>query len=279
MSDGVADPANPRDYWKGRSAGWTAGTATGRPADDTFDRALIEAADIRSGDAVLDLAAGTGDPSVTIASHLYGTGSVTAFDMTFDMLAVGRQRAENLALRNVRMVVGDMAALPFPDAAFDAVTCRMGLMFPSDRPACVREARRVLKAGRRAAWLVWATVEENPTFLIVNAALRRYFNEDIPLRMARHALGGAGAVAALLSEAGFREVDERRVAYERVVPAGDDYFRRALARTMPHRTGSLTSDGWDELLALVEAESAALRVGDLFRIPVVARLGVGTAPG
>jgi hypothetical protein len=48
---------------------------------------------------------------------------------------------------------------------------------------------------------------------------------------------------------------------------------------MPHRTGSLTSDGWDELLALVEAESAALRVGDLFRIPVVARLGVGTAPG
>ena len=279
MTGPAADPTNPRDYWKNRSAGWTAGTATGRSTDDTFDRALIDAAGIRRGDHALDLAAGTGDPTVTIAAHLDGAGSVTACDLTFDMLVVGRQRAENLGFRNVRMAVGDMAALPFPDASFDAVTCRMGLMFPTDRPACVREARRVLRAGRRAAWLVWATVEENPTFLVVNAALGRYFNEKIPLRMARHALGTAGAVAALLSRAGFRDVDERRIAYERVVPAGDDYFRRAVARTIPHRTGSLTGDDWAELMALVEAECAALRIGDLFRIPVVARLGVGTAPG
>lgn len=279
MSGGPADPGNPRDYWKGRSTAWRAGAASGKPADETFDRALIEAAAIRRGDAVLDLAAGTGDPSVTIACHLDGTGSVTALDMTVDMLTAARARAEALALRTIRLAVGDMAVLPFADAAFDAVTCRNGLMFPADRLACVREARRVLKRGRRAAWLAWATVEENPTFLMVNAALRRYFAEDIPLRMVRHALGEAGALAALLEAAGFVDVAERCIAYERVVPAGDAYFRRAVERTVPHRIGALTSKEWRELLGILEAECAALRVGGVFHIPVVARLGTGTAPG
>jgi len=125
---------------------------------------------------------------------------------------------------------------------------------------------------------VWATIEENPTFLYVNAALRRYFGEDFPLRMARHALGAQGALATLLEAAGFCCVEERRIAYHRTVAAGDDYFRRAVARTIPHRTGTLTAGDWDALLAVVEAECAPLRTGNSYGIPVVARLGIGTAP-
>ncbi len=270
---------NPKDYWSNRTAGWSAGGSDGAPTDDTFDRALIKASAIVPGMDVLDLAAGSGDPSVTIAAHLAGNGSVTAYDMTYDMLAMARGRADKLALHKFRIVSGDMAALPFADAYFDAVTCRNGLMFPDDKLACVAEARRVLRPGAKGAWLVWSTIEDNPTFLTVVDGLRCYFKEDFAPRMIRHVLGEAGALSALLNEAGFRQVTEQRFAYERTVPVGDDYFRRAAARTIPQRAASLGEAEWTSLLAAIEDASAVMRDGDIFRIPIVARLAAGTAPG
>ena len=277
--DNPAEPLpNPKDYWSNRTAGWSAGASDGASTDDTFDRALIEESAIVPGMAVLDLAAGSGDPSVTIAAHLAGNGSVTAYDMTYDMLAMARGRVDKLALANVRIVSGDMAALPFADASFDATTCRNGLMFPHDKLACVAEARRVLRPGARGAWLVWSTIEDNPSFLTVVDGLRRYFKEEFEPRMIRHSLGEAGALSTLLTQAGFRDVTEQRFAYERTVPAGDDYFRRAAARTIPQRVASLSETDWQSLLAAIEESSAALRDGDNFRIPIVARLAAGTAP-
>jgi ubiquinone/menaquinone biosynthesis C-methylase UbiE len=270
------NPPNPKDYWSNRSGAWTAGASTGKATDETFDRALIDAAAITPGTRVLDLAAGTGDPTMTIAQHLKGAGSVTAFDMTGAMLSVAQRRAENLGLDNVSIISGNMEYLPFPDSSFDAITCRNGLMFPDDKLACVREARRVLKPGARAAWLVWATIEENPTFLTVNQGLRAYFGKPFPPRMVRHTLGNEGALTALLRNAGFSKVDEKRFSYERVVAVGDDYFRRSIARTVPNEIGVLADSDWVELIAAVETASAALRDGDVFRIPVVARLGIGT---
>ena len=267
---------NPKNYWANRTAGWSAGGPDGAPTDDTFDRALIDAAGISPGMDVLDLAAGSGDPSVSIAMRMAGNGSVTAFDLTYDMLAMAVGRVDNLALQNFRIVSGDMASLPFPDASFDATTCRNGLMFPDDKLACVTEARRVLKPGAKGTWLVWSTIKDNPTFVTVVDGLKRHFNEDFAPRMIRHSLGDEGALSALLTEAGFQDVTEQRFAYERTVPTGDDYFRRAAARTIPQRAATFSKTEWQALLATIEDASAALRDGDNFRIPIVARIATGT---
>lgn len=274
MTDDAATPANPRDYWKGRSVGWTQTTA----ADDTFARALIDAVTIRPGDTVLDLAAGTGDPAISIAKTLDGSGSVTAFDLTPEMLSIAAQRAERLGYDTLRCVSGDMAMLPFPDNRFDAITCRNGMMFPEDKTNCVREAARVLKPGGRAAFLVWGPIEENPTFLVVNKGLETFFGQKFPPRMVRHSLGADGQLSALLQGAGFAAVAEVRVAHDRKVAKGDDYFRRATARAVPDQTANLTESEWDGLLAAIEEAARAMQDGDGFVVPIVARMGIGDAP-
>jgi len=178
------------------------------------------------------------------------------------MLAIARGRVNKLALANLHIVSGDMAALPFPDTSFDATICRSGLMFSNDKLACGAEARRVLRPGAKGAWLVWSTIEDNPTFLTVVDGLNRHFKEDFAPRMIRHSLGEAGALSALFTEAGFRDVTKQHFAYELTIPTGDYYFRRAAARTIPQRVASLTEEDCSASLAAIEAVSAALRHGD-----------------
>jgi len=273
------DPSNPRGYWKARSAGWAATTVGALPTDDTLNQALIEAAGIAPGQDVIDLASGTGDPSISIARALQAAGSVTACDLTPEMLAVARRRADELALGNWRVVAADMAALPFADGTFDAATCRFGLMFPNDRLACAVEALRVLKPGGRAAWAVWGAVEENPTYEMTRAGLARFFGEEVPPRERRHSLGAPGLLAALLTDAGFADVAQRSFTQIREVAPGADYFRRAARRTFPERVANLDEAGVGALTAALETEFAPLRDGGVYRIPSVVRIGVGHKPG
>ena len=125
---------------------------------------------------------------------------------------------------------------------------------------------------------MWSKFEDNPTFLTVIEGLKNYFKEDFKPRMVRHALGAEGALADLLSSGGYQKVEERRFAYVRTVPMGDDYFRRAAARTIPERAANLSKAQWSDLLAAIEEASAALLDGDSFQIPIVARLAVAPAP-
>ncbi len=269
------DQADSRAYWKARSAGWTATTVSAQPTDDHLNQALIEAACIEPGQTVLDLASGTGDPSISIALALSGEGSVTACDLTPEMLAVARRRADELKLGNWRVVAGDMAALPLADAMFDATTCRLGLMFPTDRVVCAAETLRVLRPGGRAAWLVWGTLEENPTYEMTRSGLKQYFGIEVPARLRRHALGGAGQLNEILEEAGFAEFEERTVTEIREVEPGSDYFRRSAQRACPDRFAALDADAIAALIATVEAQFAPLRDGGVYRIPSVVRIGVG----
>jgi SAM-dependent methyltransferase len=278
LTDTPDTPVNPRDYWKGRSVGWTQTTAQTSPVDDNFAKSLIDAAGIEPGATVLDLAAGTGYPSISIARALDGSGSVTAFDLTPEMLSIAALRAGTLGYDTLRCVSGDMVALPFADNRFDAITCRNGMMFPEDKIACVREAKRVLKPGGRVAFLVWGLIEENPTFLAVNAGLKSYFGKEFPPRMVRHNLGAEGQLTSLLKGAGFIAVKEVRIAYERKVGKGDNYFRGATSRAMPEQTANLTEPEWNDLLFSIEEAAKAMRDGDEFVIPIVARMGIGKAP-
>jgi len=276
VTDPASDTENLTDYWKNRSPGWTEAASAAKPSNNTFNLRLIEEVGISPYMNVLDIASGTGDPAITIAGKLE-TGSVTACDMTSTMLAVAAARAAKLSLDNLRITAGNMIALPFPDSTFDAVTSRNGLMFPDDKIGCAREVLRVLKPGGTAGWMVWGPIDANPTFFAVNAGLEMFFGEEFPSRLIRHNLGAPGLLADVITQAGFAKAEEIELKQERLINRGDDYFRRAVARTAPHRVLNLSDTDLASLLDSVQNACADYQDGDVFRIPIVARIGIGTA--
>src|SRR5690606_2241998 len=99
---------------------------------EPLNRPLIEAAQVRSGARVLDLASGAGEPAIPIARAVGPSGEVVATDLVPEMLKGARRRAAEEGLANIRFEQADMEALPFADESFDAVTCRIGLMYAPD---------------------------------------------------------------------------------------------------------------------------------------------------
>jgi ubiquinone/menaquinone biosynthesis C-methylase UbiE len=97
--------------------------------------------------AVLDLGCGAGHASFAVAPH---AASVTAYDLTPEMLAVVEREAAARELPKIATVQGMAEELPFPEAHFDCVISRYSAHHWHDVPAALREVRRVLKPGGRA---------------------------------------------------------------------------------------------------------------------------------
>ena len=110
----------------------------------------------RAGEAVLDMAGGTGD----IAFRLARSGAaVTVADINPAMLAVGMERARKRRIDGLIWTEANAEALTFPDRGFDAYTIAFGIRNVTDIPAALREAHRVLKRGGRFHCLEFSTTQ------------------------------------------------------------------------------------------------------------------------
>ena len=177
----------------------------GRPARDLIvQRAMLEA-----GQNVLDVGSGHGEPALAIAEQIGPVGQVTMTDITADLQAIASERARAAGLGNVTSKVADAHDLPFPDGMFDRVTCRWTAMYFADVPAAFREARRVLKPGGTAVYLVWGGFDQ-PIFRDVVGILFQYVTvpEDEPGAPSPFRFAEPGTLMGALQEAGFVEVQE-----------------------------------------------------------------------
>ena len=115
---------------------------------------------VRAGDAVLDLAGGTGDIAALLLPLVGERGNVVIGDINAAMLHTGRDRLlDHGHVRNLEYAQLNAEALPFPDASFDAVTIAFGLRNVTDKDAALREMYRVLKPGGRALILEFSAVQ------------------------------------------------------------------------------------------------------------------------
>jgi ubiquinone/menaquinone biosynthesis C-methylase UbiE len=203
--------ANGQDAWTDPEtvAGWRKWARAHAAQTRPMTELLLEAAQVREGMAVLDLASGAGEPALSLA-HAVGThGRVVATDISAGMLELIDEDARAQGLNNLTTRMANAEALPFEDAVFDRLTCRQGIMHVPDADRALREARRVLKTGGRAAFLVWGP-PTGQTMMIHQAVLARHI--EIP-RPAPDAPGPfryaqSGTLAAALRRAGFQDVQE-----------------------------------------------------------------------
>ena len=170
-------------------------------------QALVDAAAPRAGMTVLDLASGTGEPALSLARRVGATGKVTATDLSSGMLSALRTNAAAEGVTNIETKVCDAQELPFPDASFDLVTSRFGVMFFANVAGALTDIKRVLTRGGSVAFLVWGAPAPGTYF---GAAAMPYMRRLAikpdpdgpgPLRFAE-----PGKLAKLIEAAGFSEV-------------------------------------------------------------------------
>jgi arsenite methyltransferase len=114
-----------------------------------FGALLFDHLEIRRGIGGLDVGCGTGFPLIELA-HLHGPSShFTGIDLWVDALKRARAKLELHGLTNVDIIEADVAAMPFPNALFDLVTCNIAINNFPDAGAALRECRRVAKTGAR----------------------------------------------------------------------------------------------------------------------------------
>ncbi len=126
----------------------------GRDATDV----LVDYARPTLGMKILDLASGTGEPAITLASRIGPEGHVVALDLSPELLQIAEERGRERHLTNLTTRQADANNLPFPDQSFDLITSRFGVMFLDED--ALREACRVLRPSSRACFLAWGPFEQ-----------------------------------------------------------------------------------------------------------------------
>jgi ubiquinone/menaquinone biosynthesis C-methylase UbiE len=116
---------------------------------------LLEMADIRLGERVLDVACGTGRVTCRVTRQVGERGTVVGVDVAGKMVAHAQQVAANQRLRQVTWARMDAEELLLPDGTFDVALCALGLMYVPHPVKALQEMHRVLKPGGRAVAAVW----------------------------------------------------------------------------------------------------------------------------
>jgi SAM-dependent methyltransferase len=134
---------------------------------------LLDAAGVGFGISVLDVATG---PGYVAAAAARRGAKVVGVDFSAGMLAAARRQHPGIDFQP-----GDAEALPFPGPSFDAVVMSFGLLHLGRPDQALAEAHRVLRAGGRVGFTVWAKPEEAVAFGIVLRAIERHGRLDVPL--------------------------------------------------------------------------------------------------
>ena len=167
----------------------------------------------RDNDLVLDVASGTGEPGLTIATMLKG-GKVIATDLAEGMLEVAQENATRNGIKNFEVVACDVCELPFEDNSFDAVSCRLGFMFFPDMLLAAKEMVRVLKPGGRIAASVWSGPERNLWASSIMGIIGKNMQlvSPPPEAPGLFRCAKSGFIANLFEQAGLKNVSETEVS-------------------------------------------------------------------
>lgn len=218
--------------------------------------AMLDLAAIGPGMRVLDIAAGAGEQTLAAARRVGPGGSVLATDISPAILRYAQAAAVRAGLDNVetRELDGEHHDR-LPSASFDAAISRVGLIYFPAQQQALRGILHALRPGGRFAAVVYSTPDKNPFFSIPVGIIRRraQLPPPQPGQPGPFSLGGEGVLAQALQQAGFQDVQVRRVDSPVLLPSAADCVRferesfGALHQMMAAMSEAERGDTWQEI--------------------------------
>ena len=230
--------------WRESAAFWRDHYQTIRTMFAPVTKALIEEAGIVEGDTVLDVAGGSGEPSLTIAELIGPRGSVTFTDAIAEMVEAAKSEAARRGLHNIEFRQCLAESLPFEHNTFNRTVCRLGVMLFPDVPEALKEMLRVTKSAGTLSFVVWGRNEANPFGHTVTDVLSQYLEIPAvpPDAPGAFRFAEPGKLARLLREAGAVEVRERELNFHIEAPLSPEQFwemRSHMSGTLRDKLASL----------------------------------------
>jgi SAM-dependent methyltransferase len=268
-----------RTAWAGLSAGWEKWDAIIMDQMAPVSAAMIERLEIVPDQQHLDIAAGTGEPGLSIAK-LAPKGRVVLTDLVPEMLEIALRRADAHGVTNVETKVCSADDLPFDDATFDSVSVRFGYMFFPDLTEATAEFARVLRPGGRLGAAVWTKPDENPWTTIATQAIatEAVVPPPDPDGPNMYRCAAPGSVSALYERVGLRDVAEWDVGVELVTQSPEQYWDMISEHVSLAVAALKQIDeaARERVRANVIAKVRAFEEDGAVRVPGVARCIVGT---
>lgn len=235
-SSGEAFKAVARTQWDQAAAGWSDHSADIHAWLARGTDAMLDMAGIGIGSRVLDVAAGAGDQTLTIAERVGPQGRVLATDLSPAILTLAQANADRARFTNVHTQVADGEDLPVPAAGFDAVVCRLGLMLFPNPLRGLQQMLRALRPGGGICTMVFSRPERNPCITtMVSSALA---HASLPARDPYSpggllSLGRPGHIDALFTEAGLQDVATTTIDAPFVMPSVAHYLQFVRSSASP----------------------------------------------
>jgi ubiquinone/menaquinone biosynthesis C-methylase UbiE len=214
-----------KETWNKFSPGWKKWDELTMDFLKPMGDEIIRLLNLKKDAIILDVAAGTGEPGLTIASHLNG-GKVISADLAERMLEVAQENAKKRGIKNFETIVCDVSELPFADNTFDAISCRFGFMFFPDMLLAIKEMTRVLKPGGKIATAVWNIPEKNFWITAIMGTISK--NIEIPPpppgAPGMFRCSKAGFMSDLFSQVGLKNISENEVTGKLNCKTTDTYW-------------------------------------------------------
>jgi SAM-dependent methyltransferase len=244
-----------REQWNEDGAAWRHWNSTLDRWYGEATRQMLDLACIQLGHRILDIAAGAGEPAVSAAERVGPDGYVLATDISEGIVELARQVAHERGLKQVETRAMDGEKLDLPDATFDVVLCRLGLMYMPHPVTALREWRRALKAGGRVAIAVFSTPDRNSWGAVPASIIRgrAQLPPPAPGQPGPFSLGVPKVLEDIFREAGFANPDIHAVPAPHRTTSAAEYvqvareafggFNAMMADLPPHERESV----WDEI--------------------------------